>query len=245
VKARLAFLLPILSLSLFASGPDRKKLEIETTQSMSFTQDGEILIQGSFGELELEGWDRSEVEITIRKGTRKKYPLEEQEKALRFLNSVEVIATGQSANHLVISTSFPDRSLFTRPLRGKSNIDLSYKIKAPRTVKVAIEHDTGEVNIRNISGDIKVTARIGQISLRVPRDENYTINASVRLGEVESDFRGHSGRKFLSERFVSDESRGMRNIYARVGIGQINIRKMQASAPAQRRPELMALIGAP
>jgi hypothetical protein len=122
VKARLAFLLPILSLTLSASGSDAKKLEIETTQSMSFAQDGEILIQGSFGELELEGWDRSEVEITITKGTRKKYSLDEQEKALRFLNSVEVIAAGQSANRLVISTSFPDRSLFTRPLRGKSKI---------------------------------------------------------------------------------------------------------------------------
>jgi hypothetical protein len=36
----------------------------------------------------------------------------------------------------------------------------------------------------------------------------------------------------------------MRNIYARVGIGQIDIRKMQASAPAKRR-ELMALMEIP
>jgi hypothetical protein len=107
-------------------------------------------------------------------------------------------------------------------------------------VKLAIEHDTGEVSVKDIAGDIKVTARIGQISLRVPKHENYTINASVRLGEVESDFRGRSGRKFLSERFVSDEGRGMRSIYARVGIGQINIRRMRAAAPQRR--ELMALM---
>jgi hypothetical protein len=244
VKARFALLVPILCLSLFASGSDRKKLEIETTQSMSFASDGEILIEDSFGELEIEGWDRPEVEITITKGTRKHYSLDEQEKALQFLNSVEVIAFAEQPNRLVISTSFPDRRVFTRPLRGKSNIELSYKIKAPRRVKLSIKHDTGEVTVKDIAGDIKVTARIGQIYLRIPRDENYTINASVRLGEVESDFRGRSGRKFLSERFVSDESCGMRNIYARVGIGQIDIRKMQASAPAKRR-ELMALMEIP
>ena len=240
MKARCVLLLPVACLTLFGSGPEQKRLEIQTIQSMSFAPDGEVLIQGSFGELELEGWDRSEVEITLTKGTRKKYSLDHQEKALAFLNSVEVTAAGQNANRLVISTSFPDRSLFTRPLRGKSNIELSYKIKMPRQVKLSIEHDTGEVRVKNIAGDIKATVRIGQISMRVPENENYTINASVRLGEVESDFRGRSGRKFLSERFVSDESRGMRNIYARVGIGQINIRKMQASAPSKRR-ELLAL----
>ena len=45
----------------------------------------------------------------------------------------------------------------------------------------------GEIHIDNITGDIRATENLGQITVRVP-DGAYSIDAKSKLGAVESDF---------------------------------------------------------
>jgi hypothetical protein len=222
------------SLSLMASESDRKRLEIETVQSTRFAPDGDILIRDSFGELFVEGWDRPEVEITVLKGTRRRYAAAEQDKALEYLNSIEVVAVVDGGDRLLVTTAFPDRNL-SRPFRGKSNVELVYKIKAPRNCNLAIEHDTGIVNVKNITGNVNVTARFGEITMRVPETGNYNLNARTRIGEVDTDFPGQSARKFLTQTFQNNAGAATSQIHLRLGIGSINIRKTQVGARPSRR----------
>ena len=85
------------------------------------------------------------------------------------------------------------------------------------------------MRVQNLAGDIRVTNRIGEISLTLPRNGQYNIDARSKLGEVTSEFDGKSSRPLLlAEKFVSRVGKDARQLYLRVGIGEINIRK---SAP--------------
>jgi hypothetical protein len=218
-----------------AAVEEKKRLEIETTHSASFPAAGNILVRDSFGELLVEGWDRPEVEITVTKATRRRYSEEDQQKALEFLNSIEVAAVSGGPGRLMITTTYPDRTLLKRPFRGKTNLELIYRIRAPRTSNLVIEHDTGVVNVKDITGNLNVSSRIGEISLGVPANGNYTINARTRLGEVDTDFPGQSARRFLTDTFLNDAGAPASHIHVRLGIGSINIRKLQAAASPSRR----------
>jgi len=55
--------------------------------------------------------------------------------------------TKESDGKLLVTTRFPSRNLFTRPFRGKTNLKLVYKIKAPRRSVLDIDHDRGVVSV--------------------------------------------------------------------------------------------------
>lgn len=128
----------------------------------------------------------------------------------------------------MVSTVFPPRNLFTRPLRGKSNLQLELHIKAPRQSKLVIHHDVGEVRVVNVLGDLEITNHVGEIVVRLAPHDEYTIDAKSRLGDVSSDFTGSSHRPLLlGEKFDHNGHPPAHRIYLRVGLGDITIQKLE------------------
>ncbi len=218
----LLLLAPLVSL---ADDGDRHRVEQTTTQTVALGERGRVYIDDSFGELRVEGWDRPDVEVVVKRGTQKRYKPGEEWKGRDEIKAV-VVESRRSGDDVVIRTSFPDRGL-TRMFRGKTNLRLEYVVHVPIRAALHVNHSIGEVEVRNVHGDLRVTGDIGEVKLRLPRGREYDIDARTRIGDVDSRVAGRSKRASLvGAEFRHREGAGAGRVYARLGIGEIRIDRM-------------------
>jgi hypothetical protein len=225
-------LVTAIALALPVFGDDRSKETLGSTHTELFkvAAAGAIRLENSFGEVDIDGWDRPEVEVTVIRSTERVYdakarahpPAEVQ----RRLDSVQ-ITSKQDGNDVVISTAYPPRNGFTHPLSRRSDIEISYRIKAPRTSKLMVEHNRGGVNVSDIGGDIHATVINGQVTLTVAPGGQYAIDAQSTIGNIYSDFEGQAQRRqIVGEAFDRVGTPPVTNLYLRVRVGDIIIQKL-------------------
>jgi hypothetical protein len=224
-----------LGISAQAQTADKQEAEIKTTQNIEFGARGTIQVVDSFGSVKVEGWDKEEVELTVTKRTQKKYEPKDLAKAAKGLERFKVTmeAVGETSL-LVINTTYPS---WTPIFRGKTNLKLDYLIKVPRKSTLLIKHGIGEVEVNNVSGDIEATASIGEISLRLPEDQSYAVDAHVRIGDVSSEFGQATHRKGLfavGAKLAGEPAAPTRRIFLRVGIGDIQVSKLRAEKSGEQ-----------
>ena len=200
--------------------------QVTKTEHFNFPPGGVLHVANSTDELTIEGWDCPDAEITTIK-SKKIYATKEQETA--DLDRIQITAQ-QRGNELVVTTDFPRYDVFPPPLpfRGGRHFELEYHIHVPRSASVIVDHDAGEVHIDNIAGDIRVKVQKGQINLRLPEDNSYTIDAKADIGNVYSDFPGRWHRRIwpLGARY-EQASAGSHKLYLRSGFGDIAILKIR------------------
>jgi predicted membrane protein len=233
-----------LGISAQAQTADKHEAEIKTTQSIEFGARGTIQIVDSFGSVKVEGWDKEEVELTVTKRTQKKYEPKDLAKAAKGLERFKVTmeAVGETSL-LVINTTYPS---WTPIFRGKTNLKLDYLIKVPRQSSLLIKHGIGEVEVNNVSGDIEATASIGEISLRLPEDQSYAVDAHVRIGDVSSEFGQTTHRKGLlavGAKLAGEPAAPTRRIFLRVGIGDIQVTKLRVEKSGEQDEKKSAQSG--
>src|SRR5215475_5367425 len=226
-----------LSLPADAQTVEKREAEITTTQSLEFGSKGTIQIVDSFGSVKVEGWDKEEVELTVTKRTKKKYEPKNLAKAMKGLEQFKVTMepVGETSM-MVINTAYPSWTP-GRMFRGKTNLDLNYLIKVPRQSTLLIKHGIGEVEVTNVSGDIEATASIGDIILRLPEGQNYAVDAHVRIGDVSSEFGQVTQRKGLfavGAKLAGEPAAPTRRIFARIGIGDIQVTRIRAEKPGEQ-----------
>jgi acetyl esterase/lipase len=226
-----------LSLTAQAQTVDKREAEITTTQSLEFGAKGTIQIVYSFGTVKVEGWDKEEVELTVKKRTQKKYEPKNIAKAMEGLERFKVTMepVGETSM-MVINTAYPSWTP-ARMFRGKTNLQLDYLIKVPRQSALLIKHGIGEVQVTNVSGDIEATASIGEISLRLPEGQQYAVDAHVRIGDVSSEFGQVTQRKgvfAVGAKLSGEPAAPTRRIFARIGIGDIQVAKMRAEKSGEQ-----------
>jgi hypothetical protein len=211
----MAFLLPF-SLS----------AQVTKTEHFDFPGGGVLHLVNSTGELTIEGWDRPEVEITTIKS---KHVYETEERDTSGLDRVQITAE-RRGNDFVITTSFPRYDVFPPPLpfRGTGNPDVEYRIHAPRNSSVIVDHNTGEVHLDNFCCDIRVTVLKGGITLRLPENNTYAIDAKVDSGNIVSDFPGRWHHvPWLLGASYDHAAPGGQKLYLRAGFGDIAILKIR------------------
>lgn len=216
----------VLALPLMAGDRSNNPLSATHTDQFNVSPGGAIRLENSFGDVDIVGWDRPEVEVTMIRSTEHLYSAKERPEAQRRLDSVQITAK-QDGNDVVISTEYPARSAFLHPLSRRSDIEIHYQIHAPRDSKLTIDHNSGGVNVFDMAGDIQAAVINGQITLTLPSDKHYAIDAQSKLGDVYSDFDGSDQRKhLLGEDFASKGEAPAVKLYLRVRIGDIMILKM-------------------
>lgn len=203
----------------------KQKARVVDTEQMVFASGGTIEIQDSFGQVSVEGWDRPEIELTVIKTTQKTYSSIEMPHAIAELDRILVGTERPSDNHLIISTAFPDRSI-GKLLRGKSNVQLEYHIRAPRRIRLIVRHDVGEVNVSDIVGDILVTARVGDISLHLSPEARYAVDAKAKIGDVCSEWGNATREHVIGAKALNPSGPPAYELYLRVGIGDITVHKL-------------------
>jgi Putative adhesin len=215
---------------LFADDEVNQRLQVERTERIDLPAKGVLRVKKSIGELTIEGWDGPDVEITTTKSTQIAIDSRDREKASRELEKVSV-STERRGDDVVVTTT-PSRRrgfLAPSPLRGATGVELRYRIKAPRAAQVVVDHEDGEVHLEDLTGDVHVTARRGEITVRVPQAAQYTINAKSDLGAVVSDFPGRAQRTpwLFGHRFVQEVSPAAHKLYLRTGFGDIIILRIR------------------
>jgi hypothetical protein len=212
-----------MSCLLWADDQLKQKVQVVHTERADFPFGGLLRLKNSVGEVGVEGWDRPDVEIATVKSTKVALSSQDREKASHQMDRVR-ISVQRQGEELIVTTEFP------RHLGGlPPSLDLDYNIKAPRNARLAVDHGIGEVHVDSLTSDIHVTVRNGGITLQLPQEGKYGIDAKSDFGSVTSDFPGHEKRTrwLLGHEFVQGES-ATHNLFLRVGFGDITIMKIQA-----------------
>jgi hypothetical protein len=211
----------------------KQQVRVSKTEHVDFAPGGTIRINGSHGDLNVEGWDRPDVEVTVIKSTGRLYSAKETEDARKRLDLIAVTLDHKSASELTISTRFPSRKL-TRLNRGRSNLILEYQIHVPRASHLIVRQDMGAVVVTGVAGDVDGKVGSGDIVVMVPAAGSYAIDAKTRFGGVDSDFGGAANREGLIGRQLGfAPSSPQHKIVLRVGFGNINVQAL----PAARAPQ--------
>jgi hypothetical protein len=197
--------------------PPLPRVESVTTERADFAPGGTIKIEGSTGEMSIEGWDQPSVEVTVTRYTWDA----NAEHAKRSLDRVQVAKPVVSGTELRIVTT-----------RKKSlGVHVNYSIRVPRDSKLIIRHDTGDVVVYDVDGDIDATAKAGGILLQLPASEKYTIDAKNKFGgDIYSDYEGktHYTWVLMGDKLESEVPAPAHHLRLRVRFGGITIQKMAA-----------------
>jgi hypothetical protein len=224
---RAVFITLSMSCLAFAQNTGSQKFQLKDTQRLSFPPGGVLHVVDSIDELTVEGWDRPDVQITTTKTTRNFYNSEDRDRAERELARLRITAERREDEVRVSAASLRRRGFPFVLFFGLTDFDLECRIKVPYAARVTVEHAAGEVHLENIAGDIHATVRRGGITLALPEEGQYTIDAKSSFGGVVSDFVGetkHTGW-IVGNRFMQERKAGPPKVYLRVGYGDILILK--------------------
>lgn len=227
--ARLIFSLLALAWLALAADPiaDRKLQNIQVSHTETFTlpAGGAVRLPRSFGELNIEGWNRPQVEITVVKTTKDFYPPEDKA-AMAILDRVHVSAEIKDKD-LLVTTGNPHRTFPPKFPWDEASIDLEYRIKVPMDAPLFVEHGLGEVHFYNITGDVHASVDNGGITLDLPSDSRYNVQARSDWGSVESDFGGKLHRRFwmTGHQFRARTEGATHQLVLQAGYGDILIFK--------------------
>lgn len=217
-------LLSLFVLVSFASAQDAEKsrVYVTTTERIPFANGVAVHLKDTFGEVLVEGWERNEIEIELKRGTQKYYATAEHAREKRRLEKVKLAIANDNAGGVVIETQ-------NMPFM-KNNFSLEYKVKVPQSIFLKVKHGIGEVTIKNMTSDIEATVRIGELVVEVPEAVRYDVDARAKIGEVGSAYGGQYNRqKLLGAKLTEENNRSEpHKLYLRVGIGEVDVRKMDA-----------------
>jgi hypothetical protein len=213
----------VFALLVLAQGTEKKRVYVTTTERIPFANGVSVRLKDTYGEVLVEGWERNEVEIQLRRGTQKHYAPADEAKEKRRLEKVKLVLSYDNAGGLVIETK-------NMPFM-KNNFSLEYKVKVPQSIFLKVKHGIGEVRIENMLADIEATVRIGALEVEMPEAARFDLDARTKIGEVESDFGGQYNRpKLLGAKMLDETKRSEpHKVYLRVGIGEVQVRKIAAA----------------
>ena len=211
--------------------------EKTTTERVDFAPGGTVRIEGSYGDLKIDGWDRPEVEVTVTKTLPYGYKSKQPDQAAADLDRVRIVTVHKSTPEVTISTALPLRHLawtppFTRHTTG--GVMVQYEIHVPRDSRLSIHHGSGLVSVNNIAGDIDASVGRGDLILWLAPG-SYSLDARTKFGIVSSDMEGAARNKYLiGESFTRDNPPPSHRLHLRMGFGGITLKEIlpESQAPA-------------
>ena len=193
----------------------KTRAEVIQTETADFPPGSVLRLSNSIGEVTVTGWDKPQIEVTAVKSKKGLYNSQEREKVIQNLAKVQ-IKTEHLGNDIVVTTKYPKYAIFpVHPLWSlHDDLDLEYRISAPRNARLVIDHNKGEVHIDEVVSDLRIHVRSGAITVRLPEENQYTIDAKTLIGRIYSDFPG-------------PPSQAAHRLYLRTGFGDIAVLKIR------------------
>jgi hypothetical protein len=229
-----------IALPVAGEGAIKQPPEKTTTERVNFASGGTIRINGSYGDLNVDGWDRPEVEVTVIKTLPYGYKAKQPDQSASDLDRVRIVIEHNSPPEVTISTALPSRHLpwtppFTRHTTG--GVMVQYEIHVPRDSHLAIHHGIGSVSVSGIAGDIDASVGRGDILLWVPPG-SYSLDARTKFGIVSSDLEGDAhNRHLIGESFTRVNSPSSHRLHLRMGFGGITLKEILPESQIPAAPK--------
>ena len=178
--------------------------------------------------MNIEGWDRPQVEVIVIKTLPYANKPKPPERSTAALDQVRIVTEKKSSPELTISTKLPARSAWIPPFTGHTahGVMAEYEIHVPRESRLVIQHGTGTVSVNGVSGDIDARGARGDILLWLPPG-TYALDARTKFGIVSSDLDGAAHNKYLiGESFTEPNPPPAHRLHLRMGFGGITLKKI-------------------
>jgi hypothetical protein len=131
------------------------------TKAYSLNANGSIAVENSSGDVEVVGWDESQVEVTETKTAWSSGDL------ARLSTQVD-----GNAGDLGIRADYPNDCF---------NCDISYVVRAPRGAHVTVQTSSGDVTVRSVAGPVRVDSSSGDVKAEQLSGEAHIHSSSGSL----------------------------------------------------------------
>ncbi len=216
-------------------------VSVSKTENVELPAGGTLRLEKSIGELTIEGWDQTGVEIATTRITKDLYPASDRDKELKVLDQVRV-SSKVNGKEVVVTTEYPHHKAFPwiSPVSDTTNFDLEYRIKVPRNATIILKHDAGEVHLIDVTGNIQATDSRGLITVSLSGDAPRVVDARSRIGSVSSEFsQAVSPHPWpFGHNTLQAGSASEQNLKLRIGFGDIIVRKAYQAEPTPKSPDL-------
>jgi hypothetical protein len=170
----------------FADDLTRKIITVSHTDT--FAGATTIHVDHSRGDVNIEGWDKPGIEVTVTKSTGRIFNAQQHPAADQLLGRVNVKAESKG-DQIVISTDIPKHD--------RDEVLIDYVIHAPRGTKLELIRGEGGVFVTGLASDMHVDVHHGQITMSLPPSDTYSIEAHTTIGDVYSELEGADIRRRL------------------------------------------------
>ena len=190
---RIIFITVLLLVSLCSKADKHRKIE----KSFSSANMKEVMIENSYGNIEVEQWDKDEIEIKvdIRVDAR-------SEKKVNDLLDKIHISFIQKSNYLTVVTGFAENfsfKRFTNKIFSGGSLNIDYIVYLPKNIKLKLTNEKGNVSIGDFVGGLGVEIKNGDLELGKVLDDS---SISVSFGKVNIDALGNSKCIFTNDKLV-------------------------------------------
>jgi hypothetical protein len=196
------------------------------TEHFALAAGGTIRINDSFGELDIEGWNQPDVEVTVIKTL----PYDSKEsKSSKDLNAVKVATERKSDQEVVISTTVASHGGWLSSIaktKTKTDVWVEYHIRAPRDSKLMVRHDRGTVQVNNMAAAIDADSGGGDMIVILPDPGTRSVDARTKIGSVVSDFGETHHMHFVGESLVTANGALSPVVRLRMGRGGITVKTL-------------------
>jgi len=152
---------------------------------------GTVLVDTRVGDVTVEGWDESRVEIEAEKLVR----AGSEKKAARRFERIKIELTAND-EEVQLKTIFPPRRPW-RLFRGATKLSVNYRIRIPSQATLVLKCTDGDVRIRGVDGRQEIRVGYGNVEVNLPSLWRVrSLNASTFLGYVQSNIHGEDGAGF-------------------------------------------------
>ncbi len=178
---------------------------------------GLFVLDTRIGDIKIEGWNDSRVEIEAEKVVR----AGSEAKAARLFEQIK-IEVREEDEGLSLRTIYPPRRPW-RLFRGATKLSANFRIRMPNRANLRLKCVDGDVTIRGMRGHQHVRVSYGVVEVTVPSfDRLRSVNATTFLGNVQSELRGENSAGF-GRRVSFWNPAGEQNIAVRVRLGGVYI----------------------
>jgi hypothetical protein len=152
---------------------------------------GMVVVDTRVGDVTVEGWKESRVEIEAEKMVR----AGSEKNAARRFERIK-IELDTNDEQVQLKTVFPPRRPW-RLFRGATRLSVNYRIRMPSEASLLLKCTDGDVQIRGIDGRQEIRVGYGNVEVNLPSLWRLrSLNASTFLGYVQSNLQGEEGAGF-------------------------------------------------
>ncbi len=208
-KKMILVLTAIMTSHLVMGGQERVSKKI--TKSYSMTNVGELYLDNKYGNININGWNKNTIEITIdiivthKKIESAKNLLDRIKPNIKVLEDFVAITSEINEKKSNFYTKYIKK---TNPFGfNKSNIQIDYTINLPIKSELNITNKFGDILIKNWIGSLKCDIKYGDVWIN---DSINSIDAIIKHGKIKAQYIKHSKIRVKNGSIDIKESQDLR-----------------------------------